>query len=90
MALNEKIITGRRFRQKINDMWVRFSFWTKAADVEFEDGKNAQQKVDGISSQISELKASLLLLNKDVSEIQVVASLPSDASAHKNTLYIVK
>lgn len=53
MALNEKIITGRRFRQKINDMWVRFSFWTKAADVEFEDGKNAQQKVDGIRDRKS-------------------------------------
>lgn len=42
MAVNEKIQTGRKFRKLIDEdsrLWLRFSFWTKAGDVEFDDGE---------------------------------------------------
>lgn len=51
MAINEVIITGRKYRRLIDvatKLWERISFWTKASDVEFDDGKNAQLKVGAI------------------------------------------
>lgn len=56
MAVNEKIVTGRKFRRLIDrdsKLWQLISWWTKASDVEFDDGKTAEQKVgtiDGITS----------------------------------------
>lgn len=59
MAINETIITGRKYRRLIDvatRLWERISFWTKASDVEFDDGKSAQAKVGaikGITTSIS-------------------------------------
>ena len=59
MAVNEQIVTGRKFRKLIdeaNKIWQRISFWTKSSDVEFEDGKNAETKlgaINGITSDLS-------------------------------------
>lgn len=56
MAINEQVVTGRKFRKCIdvvNKVWQRISFWTKACDVEFDDGKTAEEKlgmIDGITS----------------------------------------
>ncbi|MBO5054868.1 MAG: hypothetical protein J6C64_00730 [Lachnospiraceae bacterium] len=58
MAVNETIITGRKFRKLIDKpskLWQRYSFWTKASDVEFNDGKTAQEKlgaIDGITDNL--------------------------------------
>lgn len=52
MAINEKIVTGRKFRRLIDKeakLWLRFSLWSKADDVEFDDGKTAEQKVGNIN-----------------------------------------
>lgn len=46
MAVNETIVTGRKFRKCIDaasKAWQRISFWTKSSDVEFEDGKMQRQ-----------------------------------------------
>lgn len=62
MAINEQIVTGRKFRKCIdvvNKIWLRMSFWTKACDVEFEDGKNAEEKLDKINETINTLNESL-------------------------------
>jgi hypothetical protein len=51
MALNEQIVTGRSFRKCIdvaNKLWQKISFWTKASDVEFDDGENAETKLGAI------------------------------------------
>jgi len=51
MAVNETIVTGRKFRKlidEVNKIWQRISFWTKACDVEFDDGENAESKINGI------------------------------------------
>ena len=52
MAINEQIVTGRKFRKCIdvvNRVWLRISFWTSANDVEFDDGKTLQQKLGTFS-----------------------------------------
>ena len=60
MAVNETIVTGRKFRKCIDaatKAWQRISFWTKSSDVEFEDGKNAETKlgaIDGITDSLQE------------------------------------
>ena len=59
MAINEQIITGRKFRKCIdvaNKVWLRISFWTKASDVEFDDGKTLQEKlgtINGITDSLN-------------------------------------
>lgn len=48
MAVNETILTGRKFRKlidEVNKQWQRISFWTKASDVEFNDGSTAESKL---------------------------------------------
>ena len=52
MAINEQIVTGRKFRRLKNEetkLWERLSIWKKAVDVEFNDGNNAETKVGAIS-----------------------------------------
>ena len=59
MGINEKIITGRKWRRLIDKdskLWQLISWWTKASDVEFDDGKTAEQKlgnINGITSDFS-------------------------------------
>lgn len=59
MIVNEVIVTGRvkrRLIDKTAKLWQRISYWTKASDVEFDDGKTAEQKIgniNGITSDFS-------------------------------------
>lgn len=59
MAINEEIVTGRKFRKCIdvaNKLWQRISFWTMACDVWFADGKNAEEKLGNVDKVVNELK----------------------------------
>ena len=52
MAMKETIKTGRKYRKCIdntsgNKKWERYSFWSKASDVEFNDGTTAENKLGG-------------------------------------------
>ncbi len=52
MAINEQIVTGRKFRKLLDEatkLWQRISFWTKASDVEFDDGRTAEEKLGKLS-----------------------------------------
>lgn len=52
MTVNEQIITGRKFRKLVDEatkLWQRISFWTKACDVEFDDGNTAETKLGAIN-----------------------------------------
>ena len=57
--VNEVIVTGRVKRRLIDQaakLWQRLSYWTKASDVEFDDGKTAEEKIgniNGITSDFS-------------------------------------
>ena len=60
MAINEEIVTGRKFRKLLDEatrLWQRISFWTKASDVEFDDGKTAEEKLGGINGITDSLKS---------------------------------
>lgn len=51
MAINEEIVTGRKFRKLVDEatkLWQKISFWTKACDVEFDDGFTAEQKIGSL------------------------------------------
>lgn len=57
-VINEQIVTGRKFRKLIDEasrLWLRVSFWTKACDVEFDDGETAETKFSNITNTIDNL-----------------------------------
>lgn len=75
MAVNETIVTGRKFRKCIDatsKAWQRISFWTKSSDVEFEDGKNAETKlgaIDGITDSLEDTSSRMAASAKAVSTL---------------------
>lgn len=75
MAINETIVTGRKFRKCIDaatKAWQRISFWTKSSDVEFEDGKNAETKlgaIDGITDSLEDTSSRMAASAKAVSTL---------------------
>lgn len=57
--INEIIVLGRRKRRLINKetkLWGVLSEWTHASDVEFNDGKTAQEKLGSINGITSSFK----------------------------------
>lgn len=82
MAINETIATGRKFRKlidEVNKIWQRISFWTKAEDVEFNDGSTAEIKIGAINgvtdsltstaSNVAASAAAVKALNDKVTEL---------------------
>lgn len=68
MAVNEVIVTGRKFRKLVDEatrLWQKISFWTKACDVEFEDGLTAEEKIEDLQNQITQLKESTPQISLD-------------------------
>lgn len=73
-TVNETIVTGRKFRKLVDEaqkLWQRISFWTKASDVEFNDGSTAETKMgaingitDSLVSTSSNIAASAKALNQ--------------------------
>ena len=54
--MKEEIVTGRKYRvltDPSNDIWTRYSLWSKAGDVELADGANVQDAIDAINSRIA-------------------------------------
>ena len=49
--------TGKSYNifDKINNVWNKISFWHKASDCEFDDGKTAQTKLGAINGITSDL-----------------------------------
>lgn len=60
-TIEEVKITGRKYRvwDGINSIWKRISYWTHASDVEFEDGKNAEEKIYEVKDDINEVQTNL-------------------------------
>lgn len=75
MAVNEEIVTGRKFRKlidEVNKIWQRISFWTKASDVEFDDAKTAEIKVgaiDGITDSLASTSSRIAASAKSVNQL---------------------
>lgn len=53
-TVEETIITGRKYRiwDAVNNIWKRVSYWTKASDVEFDDGQNAEDKLGTLKQDL--------------------------------------
>ncbi|MCH5344500.1 MAG: hypothetical protein J1E64_10710 [Acetatifactor sp.] len=69
MAVNEQIVTGRKFRKLIDEtskLWQRISFWTKASDVEFNDGKNLEEKINELNNKLEKIEKSIIAINTDL------------------------
>ena len=60
-TVDEVEVTGRKYRiwDAVNSIWKRISFWTKASDVEFDDGTNLEDKIEELNSSFSDALASL-------------------------------
>lgn len=83
MAINETISTGNKYR-RLKDaptkLWQRLSFWTKASDVEFDNGATAEASLgniqgitDSVNSNASNIAASAAAvntLNSNMTEMQ--------------------
>lgn len=76
MAVNETIVTGRKFRKLIDAatrQWQRISFWHKASDCEFDDGKTAEEKlgaINGITDALNTNRSDITLSAKAGKSLQ--------------------
>ena len=74
MATVEEVkVTGRKFRiwDSVNDIWKRISYWTKASDVEFENGQNAEDCIEDIRSLIGDNYEAVTLDINDVANSRI-------------------
>lgn len=75
MAVNEQIVTGRKFRKLVDEatkLWQRISFWTKASDVEFDDGSTAETKmgaINGITDSLASTSSNIAASAKALSQL---------------------
>ena len=55
MSVNEQNLTGRKYRvwDAANNIWKRLSFWTKASDVELNDGTTVESAISTINTNLS-------------------------------------
>lgn len=63
--VNEVTTIGNAYRRLIDKaakLWLRISYWTHARDVEFDDGKTAQEKVGNINGITSDFN----LVDEDI------------------------
>ena len=83
-VVNEQIVTGRKFRKLIDErsrLWLRCSFWTKACDVEFNDGETAETKFSNMTNTINNLKTSFQIgVNKIFNYLKGLGFTPSSNS----------
>lgn len=47
---DENIVNGKKYKVLQNGIWKILSFFTKASDVEFDDGMNAEEKMQEIDT----------------------------------------
>lgn len=74
--MSTNIVTGKKYHiltDLTNKVWSIISFWTKASDVEFNDGKSAETKlgiINGITSDINcedeTIAASAVMVNEQI------------------------
>lgn len=82
MAVNEQIVTGRKFRKLVDEatkLWQRISFWTKASDVEFDDGSTAETKmgaINGITDSLASTSSNIAASAKALSQLNNKLTFP--------------
>ena len=68
-------IRTKKHRLLDDNTYILQSEWTSSRDIEMDNGKSLQD--------------TLAPLIQDITEIKLVTTLPSDASSHPTTLYIL-
>ena len=104
MAVNEQIVTGRKFRKLLDEatkLWQRISFWTKATDVEFDDGQTAESKMGAIKGITTDLNVTetgyaadatmLTQLYSDIVPMEIITQAEYNAlgSGRPQKLYVI-
>lgn len=93
MAINETISTGnkyRRLKDATNKVWQRLSFWTKASDVEFDNGSTAEEalgSITGITDSVNSTSSNVAASAKAVSTLNSNLTNVSTAADNIN-LYV--
>lgn len=86
MAVNETIVTGRKFR-KLTDAaskkWQRISFWHKASDCEFNDGKTAEEKLGAIKGITTDLNVTVPGYAADATRVSELNNSLTDLGGFK-------
>lgn len=88
-----QIVTGKKYHiltDLANKVWSVISLWTKASDVEFNDGKTAQAKlgaIDGITSDLNgeseTIAASIKAVNQLNNNLVANIYVGADGKLHK-------
>ena len=68
-------IRTKKHRLLDDNTYMFQSEWTSSRDIEMDNGKSLQD--------------TLASLTQDITEIKLVTTLPSDASSHPTTLYVL-
>ena len=68
-------IRTKKHRLLDDNTYMLQSEWTSSRDIEMDNGKSLQD--------------TLAPLTQDITEIKLVTALPSDASSHTTTLYVL-
>ncbi len=74
-TVNEVTVSGRKFRKLVDEatkLWQKISFWTKASDVEFDDGMTAEIKmgaVDGITDSLASTSSKIAASAKALKQV---------------------
>lgn len=99
MILDEEIVSSvYRVFDKAKGLWQRKSFWNKAKDTEFEDGKTAEEKlgnIDGItdsttttSSKLAASATAVKSVAQKVSTSVTKASIQSSSDSANQRTYL--
>lgn len=68
-------IRTKKHRLLDDNTYILQSEWTSSRDIEMDNGQTLQD--------------TLAPLTQDITEIKLVTALPSDASSHPTTLYVL-
>ena len=84
----EVVKTGKIYRilaDETSKLWHKISFWSKASDTEFNDGKNAETKlgaINGITDSLNSTSSNV------AASAKAVSSLNSNLTANGSQLYM--
>ena len=62
MSDRERIVTGQKYRilsDFASKIWDRISFWTKASDVELDNGDNIQHYSESVNDSLDSINTTL-------------------------------
>lgn len=88
--LDEEIITGYKFKKQYIDdngteTYKRISFWSKASDIEFDDGENLEEKFRQLFLNLSTLKELTNTYDDQFEKIQSDINAVNSAINSTNT-----